>query len=155
MDSPGTTVSAAHGGPGFRERRKRPRHKIHTPAYASFTGLHEGMVVNLNEILDLSEDGLLLQCSTPFDPKRILNLCLDLSENKSNIYATGEVAWSLPSGRTGIRFPELPEDSRRQIRDWLLLNSLVGCSNNLEAATEDNVKLEVSAPATSAASVLP
>jgi len=42
-------------------RRRRVRHRVHTPAYASFTGMSKGLVLDLSEILANSEDGATAQ----------------------------------------------------------------------------------------------
>src|ERR1700751_772006 len=39
------------------ERRRRVRQKLNSPVYASFNGPETGMVVDLSELLDLSEEG--------------------------------------------------------------------------------------------------
>src|SRR5438128_1119849 len=41
--------------PFLHERRQSPRHKVHTPAYASFNGVSHGMVLDLSEIVDIRE----------------------------------------------------------------------------------------------------
>src|SRR4051812_48099697 len=43
------------------ERRRRIRHKLHSPTYASFNGPSAGMAFELNELLDLSEEGFAVQ----------------------------------------------------------------------------------------------
>ena len=47
--------------PPTGERRRRIRQKLHTPVYASFNGPQTGMVVDLSELLDLSEEGFAVQ----------------------------------------------------------------------------------------------
>ena len=112
------------------ERRQSPRHKVHTPAYASFNGVSRGMVLDLSEILDISETGVSIQTSSPLEVNGTFNLCLDLSETKSYIHTTGFVVWSDGAGRAGIRFPEMPDSSLRELQEWLLLNSLIACANH-------------------------
>src|SRR5579863_8725611 len=89
-------------------RRRRVRHKIQTPAYASFTAESQGAMLDLHEILDISEDGAAIQCPGPLEIDRDVTLCLDLAESAGQIYTTGRVIWSQPSGRSGLRFSELP-----------------------------------------------
>jgi hypothetical protein len=47
--------------PPTGERRRRIRQKLHTPVYASFNGPQTGVVVDLSELLDLSEEGFAVQ----------------------------------------------------------------------------------------------
>jgi putative methionine-R-sulfoxide reductase with GAF domain len=109
-----------------RERRRCVRQKVHTPAYASLNGTAGGMLLDLSEIIDISEDGIAIQASVPLEASRVLNLCLDLPETRARLYTTGEVVWSDHSGRAGIRFPRLPMASRNQLKEWLFQNALIG-----------------------------
>jgi putative methionine-R-sulfoxide reductase with GAF domain len=109
-----------------RERRRCVRQKVHTPAYASLNGTAGGMLLDLSEVVDISEDGISIQASVPLEVSRVLNLCLDLPETRARIYTTGEVIWSDRGGRAGIRFPRLPMASRNQLKEWLFQNALVG-----------------------------
>ena len=110
-------------------RRRAIRHRVHTPAYASLNGNTDDMVLDLSEILDISERGAAIQTSSPWDLSRDVNLCLDLSETKTYLHTTGHVVWADKTGRIGVSFPELPEDSRRKLKEWLFLNAMVGAAN--------------------------
>ncbi|HEV2718117.1 MAG TPA: GAF domain-containing protein [Terriglobales bacterium] len=109
------------------DRRRCVRHKVHIPAYCSVDSSDTGMVLDLSEILDISEDGMSIQTSSPLKANTNLNLCLDLSETKTYIHTAGQVVWSNPSGRVGIRFPAMPEASLNQLKKWLFVNALTGC----------------------------
>jgi hypothetical protein len=74
-------------------RRRRVRHKIQTPAYASFTAEPSAPMINLHEIIDISEDGASIQCGTPLEVNRRVDLCLDLAESAGQILTTGQVTW--------------------------------------------------------------
>jgi len=113
------------------ERRRKLRHKIHTPAYVSVDGISDDVVRELNEILNISEDGLCIQSSQPLEIGRTLNLCLDLSGTDTYIYTRGRVVWSNSQGRTGISLPAMPESSRRQLKEWLFFNVIAACTNRL------------------------
>jgi putative methionine-R-sulfoxide reductase with GAF domain/Tfp pilus assembly protein PilZ len=110
-------------------RRRTIRHRVHTPAYASLNGNSDDMVLDLSEILDISERGAAIQTSSPWDLSRDVNLCLDLSETKTYLHTTGHVVWADKTGRIGVSFAELPEDSRRKLKEWLFLNAMVGAAN--------------------------
>jgi hypothetical protein len=103
-------------------RRRRVRHKIQTPAYATFTGESQGAMLDLHEIVDISEDGVAIQCHSPLELERRVNLCLDLADCAEHIYTTGQVVWSNPSGRAGLHFSELPPQSLSRLREWLFVN---------------------------------
>ena len=106
-----------------RDRRRSRRHLVHTPAYANLSGSAQGTVLELCEILDINEYGACIQASSPMKVNRLLPLCLDLSVTGAKVHVVGHVVWSDPSGRTGIRFPDMSEASRAQLRDWLEANA--------------------------------
>jgi hypothetical protein len=114
------------------DRRRSVRHRVHSPAYASFSGLGGGMVLDLSEIHDISPEGASLQAvSAPLDINRTLNIVLDLSETKTYINTTGTVIWKDDSGRCGLRFGAMPEASSRQLNSWLLFNTLTALTKTV------------------------
>ncbi len=122
------------------ERRRCLRQKVHAPAFASFDGVSGGM------ILDLSEEGLSMQMGGGFDkyfvdsqvPEkrarkhplergRKVRMELELAGaaqvTPSKLETTGYIAWADALGRAGVRFSDLPEDSRRRLNEWLAVNA--------------------------------
>ncbi|HTS34126.1 MAG TPA: GAF domain-containing protein [Candidatus Solibacter sp.] len=120
--------------PPVPNRRRRVRHKIQTPAYASFTGDSQLATLDLYEIVDISEEGLAIQCPTPLPTNSHLDLCLDLAECPEPIYTSGRVIWSNVTGRVGVRFSELPHGSLFRLREWLFLNAMAAVANADESA---------------------
>src|SRR5690348_7426447 len=115
--------------PAPPNRRRRIRHKIQTPAYASFTAESRGSMLELHEIVDISEDGVAIQCNATLEPQRRIDLCLDLAEASGHIYTTGQVIWSNTTGRAGLRFSDLPPASLFRLREWLFLNAMAGAAH--------------------------
>src|SRR5436305_8496594 len=95
------------------DRRHSLRHKVNTPAFASFDGVTGGM------ILDLSEEGMSMQALVPVDESGIVPLNIALGEPAVYLETTGYVAWADALGRAGVRFSDLPEESRARLREWL------------------------------------
>lgn len=116
--------------PNVLNRRRRVRHKIQTPAYVIFTGDSNVAMLDLHEIVDISEDGVAIQCHSPLDPEMRVNLCLDLADFPTQIRAVGHVIWMNSSGRAGLRFEELPSDSLVRLREWLFINVMAGVANS-------------------------
>lgn len=137
-------TSALH--PVSPNRRRRVRHKIQTPAYATFTAESKGAMLDLHEIVDISEDGVAIQCNSPLELERRVNLCLDLADCAEHIYTTGQVVWSNASGRAGLQFPELSPESLSRLREWLFVNVMAGVANG---------EAEIAAPAGSRLDVPP
>ena len=105
------------------ERRRTLRHRTHSPAYASLDPSPDDSP-DLSEILDISEDGMSIQTSSPLEVEHNLSLCLDLSETRARIRTTGRVVWSDTSGRAGIHFARLSGQSLGQLQEWLFVNVL-------------------------------
>jgi TPR repeat protein len=116
--------------PALSNRRRRVRHKIQTPAYATFASEPNGRMLDLHEILNISEDGVAIQCHSPLEVNKHIELCLDLADCPAQIVTTGEVVWSNDSGRTGLRFSALPHDSLSRLREWLFINVMAGVANS-------------------------
>jgi TPR repeat protein len=116
--------------PALSNRRRRVRHKIQTPAYATFAGEPNGRMLDLHEILNISEDGVAIQCHSALEVNKRIELCLDLADCPAQIVTAGEVVWSNDSGRTGLRFSALPHDSLSRLREWLFINVMAGVANS-------------------------
>jgi putative methionine-R-sulfoxide reductase with GAF domain len=114
-------------------RRRRVRHKIQTPAYATFNTISSGGLLDLHEILNISEEGVAIQCDMQLEIGRRINLCLDLAECPDHIYTTGNVIWSAANGSAGLRFAELPPFSLFRLREWLFLNAMSAAASANEA----------------------
>ena len=110
-------------------RRRRVRHKIQTPAYATFTTESKGAMLDLYEVVDISEEGVAIQCPKQLEKDREISLCLDLAECPEQIFTTGKVIWSNISGRAGLHFSNLPAESLFRLREWLFLNAMAGVAN--------------------------
>src|ERR1700738_2276348 len=100
-----------------RDRRRCVRQKVHSSAVASMDGSTIGTLVDLNEILDISEGGICLRNSAGMEVGQRFALRLDLAETKCSLPATAQVVWSKPSGHTGVRFDQMPRSSHRQLKE--------------------------------------
>jgi len=120
-------------------RRNRVRQKVHVPAYATFSSASGGEMLSLYEVLDISENGVALQCSLPIKINQIMELCLDLAETGARISASGRVVWFNPAGQVGLSLPALPDSATRRLREWLFLNALAAAAN--AAASPDSVRV--------------
>src|SRR6266478_1201996 len=122
------------------ERRQTMRHRAHSPAYARLNAAPAD-APDLSEILDISEDGMSIQTSSPLAVERTLSLCLDLSETSSSIVTTGQVVWSESSGRAGVRFAQLSGESLDRLKEWLFVNVLTAFDHaSATSADEDKWK---------------
>jgi hypothetical protein len=102
------------------------------------------MVVDLSELLDLHEEGFAVQTGEMLEVNRPVALTLDLPETRTFIHGSGQVVWSDPSGRVGIRLSALPESSRQLLREWLFANLLIACSH--QAARSEQLSRQAKEP---------
>ncbi|MGC2059596.1 MAG: GAF domain-containing protein [Candidatus Sulfotelmatobacter sp.] len=109
-------------------RRARVRQKVHVPAYATF-GDSQSEMLDLYEVLDISENGLALHCLSPMEVNQNVDLCLDLAEAGMQISGTARVVWLDGTGRIGFGLPGLADSAKRQLSEWLFLNALAAAAN--------------------------
>jgi hypothetical protein len=128
---PGSPMSAIVQSPRstLSNRRRSVRQKVHAPAYATFGGASRDEMLDLYEVLDISEDGVAVQCPAPMEINREVELCLDLAESNDQISASARVVWSDAAGRVGLGFPALADPMRQRLRQWLFLNAMAGAAN--------------------------
>jgi len=135
-------------------RRRRVRQKVHAPAYATFVNDRkadrdadgpadsETEMLNLYEVLDISEVGVAIQGTSPMQIDQQVDLCLDLAEASGSIVAPARVVWSDDAGRVGFGLSALPAPALHRLREWLFLNSMAGAAN---AASYSGVSISPSA----------
>jgi hypothetical protein len=132
--------------PVLTERRRKVRHKVHTPAYACLNP-DVDQSLDLCEIVDISEAGMAIQAFSPLKVSRDENFSLDLAETSTFIQTGGQIAWSEPSGRAGIRFSPQIAASLPALRQWLFANAIAGCDTSESALQNDLVAPERVSPA--------
>ena len=119
--------------PASLNRRRRVRQKVHAPAYATFGGLSKSLMIELYEVLDISEIGVAVQCPAAIEPNQDVDLCLDLAEASVQIRTAARVVWSNASGRVGLGFSPLRGADLQLLRQWLFLNAMAGAANAVSA----------------------
>ncbi len=107
-----------------RERRRAPRTPVNSTANVAYPGAPESNAF----LADLSDGGTLIQ-----SPNRLPTACkvyfeFALPGQQQVVRLSGEVAWQDSSGRTGIRFLDVPQSSRRLMQAWLQQNNVHGAN---------------------------
>ncbi len=115
--------------PAFVNRRRSVRQKAHAPAYATFPSKRNGQMLDLHEVIDISETGVAVQCPAPMKPNEPVDLCLDLAESTGQILTAAKVIWSNSFGRVGLSFSDLRPTDRHRLQQWLFLNAMAGAAN--------------------------
>jgi c-di-GMP-binding flagellar brake protein YcgR len=102
-----------------RERRRAPRASVGSTANICYPGAPE-----LNATLsDLSDGGTLIHTANRLPPECKVYFEFALPGQQQLVRLSGEVAWQHASGRTGIRFLDVPQSSRRLMQTWLQQNN--------------------------------
>jgi hypothetical protein len=102
-----------------RERRRVPRIAVDAPANLAYPGAGE-ITANLG---DLSDAGTSLITSERIPKATRIYFEFALPGQERPVRLSGEVAWQDSGGRTGIRFVDVPQASRRLIQSWLQLQA--------------------------------
>ena len=118
------------------ERRRRVRHRVHTPAYACLNPTAV-QPLDLCEIVDISEAGMAIQAFSPLQVGSQERFSLDLPETGAFVQTSGQVVWSEASGRTGIRFLEIADGAASTLQQWLLANALAGAAEAPATVTRE------------------
>jgi CheY-like chemotaxis protein len=102
-----------------RERRRAPRAAVNSTANVAYPGAPELSAV----LTDLSDGGTLIHTANRLPPACKVYFEFALPGQQQLVRLSGEVAWQHASGRTGIRFLDVPQSSRRLMQTWLQQNN--------------------------------
>lgn len=102
-----------------RERRRAPRTPLNSKANVAYPGAPELKAI----LTDLSDGGTSIQTDNRLPSSCKVYFEFALPGQQSLVRLSGEVAWQDSSGRTGIRFLDVPQSSRRLIQTWLQQNT--------------------------------
>lgn len=102
-----------------RERRRAPRTRVSSTANLAYPGAPETNAV----LTDLSDGGTLIHTDNRLPPACKVYFEFALPGQRQLVRLSGEVAWQDSSGRTGIRFLDVPQASRRLMQTWLQQNN--------------------------------
>jgi len=110
-----------------RERRRAQR----VPVTSAVKFDHPGAEDQPATLLDLSDGGSLLSSDRSLPPACKVYFQFALPGQSQLVRLSGEVAWQDASGRSGIRFLDVPQTSRRLMQGWLQQNAPRSSSANL------------------------
>jgi putative methionine-R-sulfoxide reductase with GAF domain len=99
-------------------------------------------MLDLYEVLDISEVGVAVQCAAPMRIDRQVELCLDLTEANGPISTTARVVWSDEAGRVGLSLSPLTNSARHRLQEWLFLNAMAAAANAAAFAAVPSPKPE-------------
>jgi hypothetical protein len=96
-------------------RRRHPRSTLRSLAYVKLDHSNGGI------IRDLTESGMAIHAVAPLHPDEAVNVVFELPAPRVRVNVKGRVAWSDSAGQAGIQFYDFIPQSRRALRDWLLI----------------------------------
>jgi DNA-binding response OmpR family regulator len=114
LDRATRSVRAAQGLI-MRERRRYHRHLVKATGAIL---VDQGAELPLN-ITNISHGGISVECSRRLDEGGAARIKLQLPGTKRSLDIKGEIAWSTPEGRAGIRFQVLSAEAKKELDIWL------------------------------------
>jgi SPOR domain/PilZ domain len=119
----------------FQNRRQHLRTVQNPPLLVRWGESQTGFLV------DLCEGGLAVDGLAFNDRLQVIRLEFDLPEGHGHIQTSGEIAWISNSGhRAGVRFADLAETSRQQLRKWISASAeiaRIGIGANTNESSQD------------------
>ena len=98
-----------------KERRVRTRTAVH--AHASIEYASGGQ--QKATLVDVGEDGLAIHFGKKLPPSGKVYFQFQLPGQSGSVRLSGQVMWQDWNGRAGIQFKDVPQSSRRLLREWL------------------------------------
>jgi len=102
-----------------RERRRSFRVPVQVPVQVQVEASSEMEGI----LLDLSEDGMDVLAAQPLCPSARITCRFVLPDAFGELVVTGEIAWANPNGQSGVRFVDVPEELRQNLRNWVAGNA--------------------------------
>jgi len=102
-----------------RERRRSYRVPVQMPVQLTVQGGAELEGI----LLDLSEEGMDVLAAQPLCPSAMIAFRFTLPDGSTEVDAHGEVAWANPNGQSGLRFLNLSEHLRNNLKQWVAANA--------------------------------
>src|SRR6266700_1198376 len=120
LDKPISVERATRGvraaqGLIMRERRRYHRHLVHATGAIL---VDAGSELKLS-ITNISHGGISIECSRQLDEGGAARLRFQLPGSKRSMEIRGEVVWSTPDGRAGIRFQVISAEVKNDLDAWL------------------------------------
>jgi DNA-binding response OmpR family regulator len=101
------------------ERRRASRLPVEMPVMYRFSGNGPNSPLERTVSSDLSEDGIGVRLARRHRERGTIHLQFKLPGSNRLIEAEAELAWENPNGQAGIRFIDLPPDTKNALKLWL------------------------------------
>src|ERR1700691_5621516 len=101
-----------------RDKRRKARAAVHTHATIDYAGVQQARAT----LVDLAEDGMAVHFGKKLPPTCKVYFQFQLPGQMASVRLSGQIMWQDWSGRAGIQFVDVPQASRRVLREWLKMN---------------------------------
>jgi len=123
-------------------QRRVARHRVAGLMYLDLGSENGGFPINI------SEDGMAFQGIRPLEQSEEICVKFKLDGVADLVTAKARIVWLTETRKGGgLQFIDLPEESRRQINEWIALQEQVGRPKERPVAAISRVELESSRPA--------
>ncbi|MGB8324410.1 MAG: PilZ domain-containing protein, partial [Candidatus Acidiferrum sp.] len=120
------------GAPPASDRRLNLRFPVKPVEYVEIGRTNGGI------ILDISPDGMAVSAAQAIPGDQVLYFRFQLPRFPETIEATAEITWiGETRKRAGFRFVNLPPRPRKQILDWITLQSEKAAAANIGAVSQE------------------
>jgi len=119
----------------FRDKRRKARAAVHTHATIDYAGVEQAKAT----LVDLAEDGMAVNFGKKLPPTCKVYFQFQLPGQMASVRLSGQVVWQDWNGRAGIQFVDVPQTSRKVLREWLQMNTADAPRQQLAA---EDVKVE-------------
>jgi CheY-like chemotaxis protein len=102
----------------FRDKRRKARTPVHAHATIDYAGVEQARAT----LVDLAEDGMAVNFGKKVPPSCKVYFQFQLPGQTASVRLSGHVVWQDWNGRAGIQFVDVPQASRRVLREWLQMN---------------------------------
>jgi CheY-like chemotaxis protein len=102
----------------YRDKRTKPRAAVHAQATIDYAGVEQARAT----LVDLAEDGMAVNFGKKLPPTCKVYFQFQLPGQTASVRLSGQVVWQDWNGRAGIQFVDVPQSSRRILREWLRMN---------------------------------
>ena len=106
------------------ERRRASRIPVEMPVMYNFRSQGQEGGLERTVSVDLSEDGIGVRLARHHRDRGPMHLQFKLPGTNRLIEAEAELAWENPNGQAGIRFLDLPPQTRNALKAWLKNSAL-------------------------------
>lgn len=102
----------------FRDKRRKARAPVHAKATIDYAGVEQAKAT----LVDLAEDGMAVNFGQKLPPTCKVYFQFQLPGQTASVRLSGQIVWQDWNGRAGIQFVDVPQTSRRILREWLQVN---------------------------------